>query len=113
YCSSQTQVCTPLAQVGKACELGGCVTGAFCDAGTCAAQRDSGSCSDGPEACSAHSYCEFTTGQCTPKKAAGAVCNESSDCLSDDCSASASATGQSTCAVSGAASLMSCAGNLN
>ena len=112
YCS-QTQVCTPLAQIGEACESGGCVTGAFCDAGTCAAQRDSGSCSDAQDACSANSFCDITSGQCTPKKAAGAVCNQSSDCLSDECSASASATGQSTCAASGAASLMSCAGNLN
>ena len=104
YCSPQTQVCASLAQVGTACEFGGCVTGAFCDAGTCAAQRDSGSCSDGPEACSANSFCDITSGQCAPKKAGGAVCNQSSDCLSDDCSASA--TGQSTCAVSGAASLM-------
>jgi hypothetical protein len=112
HCSSQTQVCTALAQLGQACEPEGCVTGAFCDAGSCAAQRDSGSCSAAPDACSAKSYCDFTSDQCTAKKAAGAVCNQSGDCLSDECTGDGSLA-QATCAASGAATAKTCAGNLN
>ncbi|HEY3667201.1 MAG TPA: hypothetical protein VGL19_14425 [Polyangiaceae bacterium] len=107
HCSSQTQVCIAFAQVGQACESQGCVAGAFCDAGTCAAMRDSGSCLAAPDACSNKSFCD-ATGQCLPKKADGAPCEQSSDCASDVCS-----VGVSGARVCGAVTPRLCAGNVN
>ena len=113
FCSSQTGVCTTFAQLGQACEPQGCVAGAFCAGGMCVVQRDSGSCSDAQDACSAKSYCDFTTNQCLPRKADGAACDESSDCLSDECTDSSSVPGASVCGLSGVASPKMCAGTLN
>ena len=112
FCSTRSGVCTVFAQVGQACEEEGCVAGAFCDAGTCAAQRDSGPC-DSFEACSSKSYCDSATNQCTAKKADGAACAEPSDCSSGDCSASAAGSGTQVCGTSSVASTSTCAGNLN
>jgi hypothetical protein len=109
HCSSQTQVCIAFAQIGQACESGSCASGAFCDAGTCAAQRDSGSCLTASDACSSKSFCDGT-GQCLLKKADGAACQESSECASDSCSQNASGAG--VCGGNAVTSAL-CAGNLN
>jgi hypothetical protein len=112
FCSSLTKVCTALAPVGAACEPQGCVAGAFCNGGTCAAQRDSGPCSDA-DACSAKSYCDFTTSQCLPKKADGAACDRSSQCLNDECTDGNTVPGETNCASSDVATPKMCAGDLH
>jgi hypothetical protein len=108
HCSSQTQVCVAFAQIGQACEPQSCVAGAFCDAGTCAATRDSGPCLVAPDACSSKTFCD-PSGQCLLKKADGAVCQESSECVDDNCSQDANGAG--VCGTNAVTSAL-CAGNL-
>jgi hypothetical protein len=103
-CASDTKLCTKLAPVGAACAQGGCVKGAFCQAGTCAAQLDSGSCLMDPDACSAQTYCEQNTRMCAPKTVDGLFCRDDSECVSGKCEAS-------QCGPLGAASTDMCAGS--
>ncbi len=56
YCDFTTRKCTAFAQLGESCGQGGCVTGAYCEAG-----------------------------QCVAAKPAGAPCSESSECASGRC----------------------------
>jgi hypothetical protein len=78
--------CVPVPGIGESCKGSTrCKEGAFCDLdGTCRPQRDTGSCvADGFYACSERTYCDFDSSECQPKKADGAVCSASVECLSD------------------------------
>jgi hypothetical protein len=79
--------CAPIAAIGSPCTANGCVDGAFCNAGTCAAQYDSGPCGAGAsDACSRKSYCDYANGYlCLPRLAEGAACTSGSTCQSDYC----------------------------
>jgi len=86
-CHPLEHTCRRLGAPGEACggSDGMCVPEAFCsDHGRCEAVRDSGSCLNVP--CSATSYCESTTRQCTPKLADGAPCKSSAECSGGSCS---------------------------
>lgn len=82
-----TQVCRPIGAIGSACSGNGCVDGAFCNAGTCAAQYDSGTCGAGfSDACSSKSYCDYANAYlCVPRLADGAACTSGDTCLSNYC----------------------------
>ena len=85
YCQMPRLTCQPLGQVGQGCSAGACVAGAFCDSGTCAAQRESGPCQVGGDTCSATSFCNSGSGNCEPKRANGSPCQEGSWCQMNQC----------------------------
>jgi hypothetical protein len=112
FCGTQTQVCTPFAKIGEACEDQGCVAGAFCDLGKCTAQLDSGPCTSSSGACSAKSFCDDASQQCVPRLADGASCEFSSQCSSDECSETADPN-KRVCGAPTAATPKLCSGQLN
>jgi hypothetical protein len=85
--------CKPIARVGEKCMIVGCAAGAFCEAGICTPQHETGSCGMNLDACSANSYCDmtyFTEGaapasQCLPKQSIGGRCAGPIQCLSGEC----------------------------
>ncbi len=88
YCAFDSKLCTKLGMIGELCVPfdNGCASGEYCSAaGLCAAQTDSGQCSDGgSDACSADSYC--ADGQCQgPRKADGETCLQSAECIGKIC----------------------------
>jgi len=70
-------LCSPLAEVGDVCVPHSCVKGAFCEAGQCVVQRDSGPC-DESDNCSAASYC--LNGECQRKQPNGNACTDFEMC---------------------------------
>ncbi len=109
FCAFETQVCAPFGKIGDACSVQeqGCVTGAYCNDGTCAAQVDSGSCDLAPDACSSKSYCDL--GQCFAKKQDHFGCTTDSECVSGVCADNGS-TGQASCGVPSLATPELCSG---
>jgi hypothetical protein len=105
YCSPAF-ACTAFAAIGQPCSAGGCVDGAFCNAGVCAAEHSTGSCAAASDACSSQSYCDASA-QCQLKHPSGAVCAGSVECESDNCALSG---GQGTCATTTIAQPQTCAG---
>jgi hypothetical protein len=82
YCD---QTCKPLIAIGQACiDFESCVTGAFCNQGTCAALPSAGQpCAQG-YLCADDVYCS-TAGSCEPRKPEGASCLDSTECVTDRC----------------------------
>jgi len=111
YCSA-AQTCQPLVPLGSSCRSEACVAGAFCESGTCVAARTTGPCQS-IVACAAPSYCNLASGQCEPKKADGATCSESTDCVSGDCGYQQDSSSQRTCLTRQLASTFTCAGNFD
>jgi hypothetical protein len=125
---SPTEICVPLSVIGEACfGTGTCVSGAFCDDGLCAAQRDVGPCGTvvaggqvavDPNACTNNSFCDVLTANCTPKKDDGAPCSQSDSCQgfcrsAGDVGGAGAANGaanQATCAKRTVPSQHACAG---
>ena len=83
YCPGVGLTCQPSRQVGESCTLHDCVAGAFCDAGTCAAQRSSGPCEAWIDACSPDSFCN--AGQCELKRSNGSLCRSNEWCQVEQC----------------------------
>ncbi len=109
FCASETRVCAPFGKVGDLCSVAemGCVTGAYCNDGTCAAQIDSGSCARAPDACSSKSYCDL--GQCFAKKQDHFGCSTDSECASGVCANAGNAV-QGSCGVPSLATPLLCSG---
>ena len=110
FCASDTQVCVAFAKLGGACSVSesGCVSGAYCNAGTCVAQVDSGPCDMFSDACSAKSYCDL--GQCFAKKADHFGCSTDAECASGVCAQSGASTSQGTCGIPSVATPELCSG---
>ncbi len=105
-------VCVTLPALGEPCPNFRCVKGAFCEEGTCVAQRDSGACQD-PDTCSSKSYCDTSLsggfgGQCTPLKPDGYACQDNTECKNGECAAGTEA--HPICGPASVASAESCAG---
>ena len=83
-CHAPDLTCQPLPKIGESCVTGGCVTGAFCDSGTCAAQRDAGPCQAGDQTCAPTSFCN-DTGQCQLKLPDGSPCSADDWCQIKQC----------------------------
>jgi hypothetical protein len=81
-CDFTTQTCQPLAGLGQVCSSGGCVAGAFCAEGVCAAT-----------------------------KADGAGCTENYECIAGRCSLADPAAALGTCGAKGLATPAACSGN--
>jgi hypothetical protein len=110
YCSYPGKICTKLGNVGDVCSGDGCVSGAYCNGRTCAAQTDSGPCMTGQDACTAKSYCNGT--QCTAKKADGALCSLPDECVTNECATADDGNSTGTCGLGGAATAARCAGHI-
>ena len=80
YCGKEN-TCVPLSMIGQACiSTYYCAADAFCENGTCAAKRTSGSCEQSPnDACASSSYCDPNR-ECQPRKPTGAACASYSEC---------------------------------
>jgi hypothetical protein len=79
-------VCVDVPTLGESCAPSyHCAEGAYCNAGICAAQIDTGSCASNSIACSGASYCDTASQMCTPKKADGVVCDSDGQCIGGDC----------------------------
>jgi hypothetical protein len=89
YCGDDGK-CQALIAVGGACQYDGCVSGAFCLDGMCAAKLGAGAdCSfNSWEACGDGLYCEDTSSTCAAKKPDGAACGSYDECLGECDSAS-------------------------
>lgn|GEM_PF-1515434 len=114
HCALDTNLCKPLGQVGEPCTPFGnsCASGEYCNtAGKCAAQTESGQCSDGGSAaCTSDSYC--LGGQCRgPRKADGEPCLQSVECAGNIC-AGADGETPGSCTRETAASGHRCEGGL-
>jgi hypothetical protein len=111
YCASGPKVCTQFGLLGAACSFGTCSAGEYCNgAGTCAAQTDSGPCTDGgSDACSSQSYC--LAGQCSAKKPDGAACLATEECSGNICDGG-DGLNMGSCARETAARPSRCAGGL-
>jgi hypothetical protein len=83
-CDSARMTCVPVPKIGEACESD-CDVGAYCESGTCLAQRNTGSCLPNPSACSPASYCQVDTQLCVPKQADGTACTTSEVCSGNFC----------------------------
>jgi hypothetical protein len=92
-CDGNTKTCVPLPKLGEPCTFGtGCASGAFCEGGTCVAQRSSGPCTDDSN-CTNDSYCSTANpssgvtpqGSCTAKKPDGATCQIDQECTVGRC----------------------------
>jgi hypothetical protein len=82
YCDPTGGHCAVLISIGQACDQTGCVNGAYCDNGTCAAKLAAGGdCSSSSEACADGFYCDPSS-KCQPQKAAGEACTEGEECTS-------------------------------
>lgn len=82
YCNA-AYVCEKLAALGAACQNDGCVSGAYCDSGTCALLPVAGeSCGNG-YSCAPGAYCQG--GSCMPTKSAGEACTSYDECGKADC----------------------------
>ncbi len=90
YCAGNG-VCAAMIPIGQPCpDYSGCVDGAYCDSGTCAAKRAAGSsCSSFSNECKDGTYCadpaHTGTGTCTNKKADGQACSSFDECQSENC----------------------------
>ena len=81
YCDG---TCTPVIPLGGACEYEGCVTGAFCNQGKCAAIPGAGSaCANGYDCAEGH-YCDEKQ-ICQKQKALGQPCASSDECSTNEC----------------------------
>ncbi len=76
--------CEPAPAIGDPCPEGYCESGAYCGVSLCAATKDVGPCTSSVE-CSASSYCDYTSGQCTPLKPDGTPCEDNDECAGGDC----------------------------
>jgi len=102
YCTFESNVgtCQRPAKLGEACRNGACVEGTVCERGVCAAKRDTGSCTDALNACTATSYCSMNppgpngtiSFQRLPRHTDGTNCLGPDQCLSGICDFSASTT---------------------
>lgn len=108
FCND-TQTCAKFAKIGETCSTGGCVDGAYCNAGVCAAQIDSGSCAQAQDACSAKSYCDL--GQCFAKKQDHFGCAQSEECASGICAPPSTGSGQGTCGAPSIGTPQFCSGH--
>jgi hypothetical protein len=110
FCPFDTQVCAAFGKLGEACSVqeNSCVSGAYCNGGTCAAQVDSGPCDMFNNACSAKSYCDL--GQCFAKKADHFGCTTDGECASGVCAQTTANTSQGTCGVPSLATPERCSG---
>lgn len=91
--------CQTIPALGEACTVGSpCAGDAFCQAGTCAPKRSTGTCSDASDACASSAFCDFTSRQCLPRKGAGEPCSSGSECQSPNlCLSSGDAPSAGTC----------------
>lgn len=90
YCGGDG-TCDALIPIGQPCPYDdGCVVGAYCNSGTCAADKTVGSsCSLFSDICVDGAYCAApsgsTSGTCEKLKAAGTACTSFDECQSSDC----------------------------
>lgn len=104
FCNA-AYVCAKLAMIGEACEGDGCVTGAYCNAGTCAALPVTGEpCGSGYH-CAQGTHCGGDS-TCTADKAAGEACGDFDQCADGYCS-------EGACKKSSLASPGVCSGESN
>ncbi len=104
YCT-RALVCAPLPKVGEACPEYVCAADSYCSGSICMAGVSTGPCPNYNE-CVHTSYCDDATRSCIPVKANGAACNQSNECLSDNCQ-------EKVCREWSVASAASCAGLLD
>ena len=104
YCT-RAFVCAPLPKVGEACPEYTCAADSYCNGSMCVAGVSTGPCPNYNE-CVHTSYCDNATRMCIPVKANGAACNQSSECISDNCQ-------EKVCREWSVASAASCAGLLD
>jgi hypothetical protein len=89
--------CEPAVDAGGACSAvatwNGCLPHLACVGGVCVVPPTSGPCGSDPAArcTSGEAYCDATTQQCLPTKAAGAACASGAECQSEQCLANACA----------------------
>jgi hypothetical protein len=81
YCD---QTCKPLIAVGQPCEAEGCVDGAYCTGGSCAALPAAGEPCAQTYVCGADLYCDLNT-TCQKRKADGQACQDGSECVAGNC----------------------------
>ena len=110
-CHAPDHTCQPLAKLGESCSTDECVSGAFCDSGVCAAQRDSGPCHVGDDTCTPNSFCNDTE-QCELKHPAGSSCTADEACQINNCVFPAGGTGLGTCGPNSLANDKACSGDL-
>ena len=110
YCHTPDFTCQPQAKLGESCSAHGCVSGAFCASGVCAAQRDTGPCEVGDDTCSPKSFCN--EGQCELKRADGSPCSGGDWCQINQCVYPEVSTGQGTCSANSLANDKACSGAL-
>ena len=110
-CHAPDLTCQPLAKLGESCSTGECVSGAFCDSGVCAAQRDSGPCNVGDDTCARNSFCN-ETGQCELKHPTGSSCTADEACQINHCVLPGGGTGLGTCSPNSLANDKACSGDL-
>ena len=110
FCAFETQVCAAFGKLGEVCSVQerGCVSGAYCNAGTCAAQIDSGPCDMAQDACSPKSYCDL--GQCFAKKQDHFGCTADGECASGICARATANATQGICGVPSLATPEICSG---
>lgn len=110
YDSSGKGTCTAPGAKGAACDFAtDCQTGLACSPDTHQCSDPApigGKCTYGSSACVDGAYCDTTTSSCAAKKAAGATCEMSSECISGSCKGTCQAGGD------GIATVDACAGNI-
>lgn len=113
YCPAPGMTCQPLRELGQSCTPYSCVSGAFCDAGTCAARRSSGSCGPVDFPCSADSFCNSE--QCELKRPLGAACKGDTWCQVKQCvyPETSNADNSGTCSSNSLANEKACTGELD
>lgn len=114
YCAFDSEAidalsCQPYAVIGERCGDLSCIPGAWCAAGTCAAQQASGPCADSSERCNADSYCDLDQ-SCQAKKANRDACFSGEECASKSCTSDGETQG--SCDSGTTLLLRACAGSL-
>jgi hypothetical protein len=82
--------CVALLAVGTTCSLTShCASSAYCDyaTGVCTEKKAAGTaCTGSTGECADGAYCDLTANQCAAQKANGAGCTTSGECSSGNCS---------------------------
>lgn len=76
----------PLVEVAGACHYSDdCVSGFYCNDGSCVATVGAGTACSGSSQCSGGLYCDETTDICKPQEADGATCSGDDACVNGSC----------------------------
>ena len=91
-------ICHTAPAFGEACFVGfPCAGDSFCEAGTCARKRATGSCGEASDACDSSAFCDLTSRECRAKKSDGEACSSSGECKSPSLCLSQDGPSSGTC----------------